>query len=246
MNNVDHNLFTTLAGVPVPAVTAAQMKMVDELAENTFQLGLLQMMENAGRNLAQLVWPMLGPGEDQVTVLAGSGGNGGGGLAAARHLHNRGIRVRLVLSREESELSGPVKAQLAVLKKAGLTVESRSAVEEAIARAQVVIDALIGYSLQGSPRGRARELIEMCNQRADFVVSLDVPSGMDATSGETPGASFSPQQVLTLALPKTGLASFGGELFLADIGIPPELYRHLEVDVAHLFSGEYILPIKRT
>jgi NAD(P)H-hydrate epimerase len=237
--------FTTLEGVNVPAVTAQQMKKVDELAVDTYRLGVLQMMENAGRNLAQLIWPKIDDTEDQVVVLAGSGGNGGGGLAAARHLHNRGVQVDVILSRERTKLRGPAEVQMTVLEHAGVTATPGSSVEDAIANSKVVIDALIGYSLQGAPRGCTRELIELCNQLADFVVSLDVPSGLDATSGETPGVWISPQQVLTLALPKTGLASVRGELFLADIGIPPELYRHLELDVAHLFKGEYILPIQR-
>ncbi|MGD8822454.1 MAG: NAD(P)H-hydrate epimerase [Anaerolineales bacterium] len=238
--------FTTLEGVPIPALTARQMKMVDDLAENRFRLSVLQMMENAGRDLAQLIWPRLDMDQDSVVVLAGSGGNGGGGLAAARHLHNHGVKVHLILSRDETKLSGPAEAQMAVVKQAGLKALPDSAIEGAIARSKVVIDALIGYSLQGAPRGRSRELIEICNQKAGFIISLDVPSGLDATSGERPGLSVSPQQVITLALPKTGLASVGGEMFLADIGIPPALYRHLDLDVGCLFKGEYILPIKHT
>ena len=73
--------FTTLDGVIVPAVTAQQMRRVDELAENQFRLSVLQMMENAGRNLAQLARSHLSADENEVTILAGSGGNGGGGLA---------------------------------------------------------------------------------------------------------------------------------------------------------------------
>lgn len=237
--------FTTLRGVSVPAVTAQQMKKVDELAEQKYRLSVLQMMENAGRNLAQLVWSRLDGPEDQVLILAGAGGNGGGGLAAARHLHNHGVQVHLILSRDEEELTGPAKVQLAVLKQAGLKVLSGSAVEGATAGSKVIIDALIGYSLQGAPQGRSRELIELCTQSDGFVISLDIPSGLDATSGETPGVWVSPHQVLTLALPKTGLARAVGELFLADIGIPPELYRHLGMDVAPMFRGEYILPLNR-
>jgi NAD(P)H-hydrate epimerase len=237
--------FTTLDSVSVPAVTAEQMKKVDELAENRYSLSVLQMMENAGRNLAQLAWSRLENRQGQVAVLAGSGGNGGGGLAAARHLHNRGMYVHLILSRDEAELSGAAQRQWNVLKNTGLSVLSGSAAEEAVDGADVVIDALIGYSLVGAPRGRTHTLIELCNRRAGFVISLDVPSGLDATTGQTPGACVIPQQTLTLALPKTGLANVGGELFLADIGIPPELYRHLDVDVPFLFNREYILPIKQ-
>lgn len=245
MSGTENSKFTTLAGMSIPAVTAGQMKQVDQLAESTYQLSVLQMMENAGRNLAGLVRSRLESEGDSVTVLAGSGGNGGGGLAAARHLQNQGIDVRLVLSRDEKELRGAAAVQLAILRQTGVEVLIGKASGEAIAGAGVVIDALIGYSLRGAPSGRTRELIELCNQMAQAVVSLDVPSGLDATSGETPGVVVTPQQVLTLALPKTGLANSEASLFLGDIGIPPQLYRYLGIEVPNIFDGEYVIPINR-
>jgi len=80
--------FTTPAGRAVPAVTAAEMAEVDRVAVDEVGLRLLQMMENAGRTLAAQVRALA---DGPVTVLAGSGGNGGGGLAAARELANRGL-----------------------------------------------------------------------------------------------------------------------------------------------------------
>jgi NAD(P)H-hydrate epimerase len=246
MRKIEYSNFSTRTGVNVPAVTAEQMKRLDELAEDIFKLSVLQMMENAGRNLAVLVRSALESDDDLVTVLAGSGGNGGGGLAAARHLHNRGLEIRLVLSRDRHELTGPAAAQLAALLQAGVEPIQVNAVEAAISDATVVIDALIGYSLRGAPTGRARTLIELCNHKADHVISLDVPSGLDATSGNAPGVVVSPQQVLTLALPKTGLADVETSLFLGDIGIPPELYRHLGFELSDIFNGEYVVPLLRT
>jgi hypothetical protein len=79
------------------------------------------------------------------------------------------------------------------------------------------------------------ELIELCNRNATQVLSLDVPSGLDATTGETPGVAVRPDRTLTLALPKTGLAVISGEIYLADIGIPPEVFRPLGLSFAPLF-----------
>ncbi len=98
---------------------------------------------------------------------------------------------------------------------------------DAIRRSQVVVDALIGYSLRGAPRGRVADLIHLCNQHAAQVLSLDVPSGLDATTGKAPGQVVRPDRTLTLALPKTGLRALRGEIYLADIGIPPEVYQRL-------------------
>jgi NAD(P)H-hydrate epimerase len=243
---VGNDLFWTESGVSIPAVTAEQMREVDRIAVEGFGLGILQMMENAGRNLAGNVMEMLAGSCGEVTVLAGAGGNGGGGLCSARHLHNRGYRINLVLDRDASALGDAAANQLRILQAAGLEAMSPSGVEEAIRRADLVVDALIGYSLRGAPRGRAAELIELCNRNAKQVLSLDVPSGLNATTGDTPGAVVCPDRTLTLALPKTGLAAVSSELYVADIGIPPEAYQPLGLSFEPFFQGQYWIRIVST
>jgi NAD(P)H-hydrate epimerase len=218
--------FRTDDGMLVPAVTADGMREVDRIAMEEFGLGILQMMENAGRNLAQNAVDMLDGEAGPVTILAGGGGNGGGGLCCGRHLHNRGYEVHLVLDRDPSAVHGAASAQLRILEVAGLQVTGPDGVGAAMRCAQLVVDALIGYSLRGAPRGRAAELIAACNRHGQ-VLSLDVPSGLDATTGEAPGAVVQPERTLTLALPKTGLSRIPGDLYLADIGIPPAVYERL-------------------
>ncbi|GAB4435846.1 MAG: hypothetical protein Kow00120_02810 [Anaerolineae bacterium] len=229
--------FRTQAGLPVPAVTAAQMREVDRIAVEDFGLGVLQMMENAGRNLARHVMDMVGGGE--IVVMAGPGGNGGGGLCCARHLRNRGYEVRLLLSRNADALQGAARHQLTPLLKTGLTPTTPVLAREALERAAVVVDALVGYSLRGAPRGRVAELIEMCNAHARRVIALDVPSGLDATTGDASGVAIRADRTLTLALPKTGLRGAPGALYVADIGIPPEAYRPLGLVFAPFFGRAY-------
>jgi NAD(P)H-hydrate epimerase len=229
-------VFRTEEGLAVPAVTAEQMREVDRIAVEEFGLGILQMMENAGRNLALNVIDMLGVEPGPVIVLAGGGGNGGGGLCCGRHLRNRGYEVALVLDRDASALRGAARAQLQILEAAGLRTIGPDGTAEAIHRAQVVVDALIGYSLRGVPRGRAADLIDACN-RHGRVLSLDVPSGLDATTGQAMGAVVQPERTLTLALPKRGLSRIPGDLYLADIGIPPEVYERLGLSYESPFRG---------
>lgn len=236
--------FTTLEGQFIPAVTAEQMREVDRIAVEEFGLGVLQMMENAGRGLALNAIEMLGSVEGEVAILAGSGGNGGGGLCCGRHLHNRGLTVHVVLDREARMIRGSAAAQYHILERAGLRAKDPEQAERLIAGADLVVDALIGYSLQGAPRGRVEELISICNQSTARVLSLDIPSGVDATNGERPGAAIQPERTLTLALPKTGLIGVRGELILADIGIPPQLYRDLDIAVEPLFGDRYSLPLQ--
>jgi NAD(P)H-hydrate repair Nnr-like enzyme with NAD(P)H-hydrate epimerase domain len=113
MKGKDAMVFRTEDGIVVPAVTAEQMREMDRIAVEEFGLGILQMMENAGRSLALNVMEMLDSAEGEVTVLVGPGGNGGGGLCCARHLHNRGFKVWVLLDRE-NVLPSAVRARVAV------------------------------------------------------------------------------------------------------------------------------------
>lgn len=231
--------FRTEEGVVVPAVTADQMREVDRLTVEEFGLSILQMMENAGRTLAEHVLDMLAGAGSVVTVLAGSGGNGGGGLCCARHLHNRGVKVWVVLDRDAATLTGAAKSQLSTLQAAGLQPIDPASAREALRRAPVVVDALIGYGLCGPPKGQTAHLIELCNRDAARVLALDVPSGLDATTGEAPGPVVRPERILTLALPKTGLQRISGGLYLADIGIPPEVFQRLGLRFTTPFRERY-------
>ncbi|UVE51302.1 NAD(P)H-hydrate epimerase [Haloferax larsenii] len=229
--------FESDEGQPVPAVTADEMREVDRAAVDEVGLALLQMMEHAGRNLAEVAREAAVGG--QVVVLAGDGGNGGGGICAARHLANGGADVTLVLDRDPSELTGAAARQHRILGATDATVGAAASAEFAIRDADVVVDALVGYGLSGALRGTAATLVEVVEAAAaPHVVSLDVPSGIDATTGEAPGVAVEPDTTLTLALPKTGLATAeAGDLLLADIGIPRGVYDSLDIDYADPFAG---------
>lgn len=231
--------FTREDGTLVPAVTADQMREADRIATEDFGLGILQMMENAGRNLALNALDMLGGTDGEVAILAGAGGNGGGGLCCARHLHNRSVAVSIVLDEEPEHLGPAASNQLRILHVAGVDPLPPDQPAQAIRRADLVVDALIGYGLLGAPEGRTAEIIRLRNQHGKLVLALDVPSGVNSTSGEVHGAAIRADRTLTLALPKTGLANIEGEVYLADIAIPPEVYRPLGRSVERVAQGSY-------
>lgn len=214
------------------------MRLVDSVATHDFGLDLLQMMENAGRALGDIAMSELGMVPRSSVVLAGAGGNGGGGLSAARHLHNRGVDVTVLLDHDAAELSEATRCQLDVLLRSGLEVTTGGrAAEQRILGADLVIDALVGYGLEGELRAPTRALVELANRHARAVLALDVPTGMDATSGVAADAVVKPVATVTLALPKTGLAGRArgtGRLYLADLGIPREVFQavgiHLDED----------------
>ncbi|WP_247006077.1 NAD(P)H-hydrate epimerase [Halorientalis litorea] len=217
-------------GGDVPAVTAAEMREVDRVAVADVGVTLLQMMENAGRGLARAVrYATDGP----VTVLAGNGGNGGGGLVCARHLANRGREVRVVTDRSPDELEGAAAHQHGILSAMDVPV---TVGPDAVPASGPVVDALVGYGLTGPLGGTAAE---MATALADDgpVVSLDVPSGVDATTGDAPGPHVRPDLTVTLALPKTGLTPDQYCLLLADIGLPAVVFRRAGIDYRNPFDG---------
>jgi NAD(P)H-hydrate epimerase len=235
------NIRFTASGIEVPAVTAEQMREVDRIAVEETGPNLFQMMENAGRNLAALAMELLGNRWRQASylVLAGSGGNGGGGICAGRHLANHGCRVSLCVA--DPDHLGEVPAfQCKVF-------QSTSGTEIGIAELDrqhpdIIVDALIGYGLKSAPAGGAVRLIEWANAGGAPILALDIPSGRNATTGEAPGACMRPRWTMTLALPKTGLLpNTTGDLFLADIGIPQETYQRMQTKYVNPFGKRYRL-----
>jgi NAD(P)H-hydrate epimerase len=227
-----------IAAERIPAVTADQMREVDRAMVEDLHIELAQMMENAGRSLTDLAQRLFGPAS--ATVLAGRGGNGGGGLVAARHLANRGVAVTVTLARAENELAPVTLQQLGILRRMGVPITSDPA------EADLVIDALIGYSLRGNPAGRAAELIERTHRQPTPVLSLDTPSGLEVTSGLAGSPCVKATATLTLGLPKAGLLvapELVGRLFLADISVPRLVYERMGLRVGDLFAGGAVVEI---
>lgn len=227
-----------------PAVTTQQMAEVDRLMVGHFGISLLQMMENAGRNLAEQSVRMLGgePAGRTVAVLSGPGNNGGGGMAAARHLHSRGAIVQTVLAAEPDRLKPAPQHQWHTLDRLGLA--GRETPD--LAGTDLIVDALIGYGLRGEPRPEIAGWIERANAAGSAVLALDTPSGLDATSGRPAAACIRATATLTLALPKTGLLAaaarpYVGDLYVADIGVPPEMYKLIGVPGGRWFAQDSIV-----
>ncbi len=233
----------------IPTITTAQMIEVDRLMMEEYKIDLPRMMENAGLNLALLAKEvflnsnLLGK---NIVVLAGPGGNGGGVMVAARRLMNWGANVSLVLSVKPERLTPVPAKQFEILQKIGVEV-----LNEIPSTADLIIDGIIGYSIKGNPRGKVKELIEAANASSIPILSLDTPSGLDLTSGMPADPCIKASVTLTLAMPKQGLfsneaRSYVGEVYLADISVPPQLYEVFGMDtkeVQKIFSESTIVKI---
>jgi NAD(P)H-hydrate epimerase len=242
-----------LSVADLPVVTAAQMREIDRLATDEFGISLAQMMELAGTGLAQVAGELVGDlGGVSVIVLVGKGNNGGGGLVAARHLANRGADVRVVLAQPVRRLGPVARERLATL------IEMRvlccvaewdlgdGELDELLSRSELVIDALLGYAAQGAPRGPVGDLVQRALRAGATVLSLDIPSGIDPDTGASDGPALRAAATMTIALPKAGLLTdsgreHSGELYLADIGLPGELYARAGVRFPDPFGAGQIV-----
>ena len=234
-------------------LTADQMREVDRAMIEDFKIDLIQMMENAGRNLAYLARRRFLDGNPQgkrIAVLAGTGGNGGGSLVCARWLHNQGAEVKVFLTKPDEHFTPVPAHQLEILRRMKVEVSQSDALEIA-GSPDLIIDGIIGYSLQGNPRDTAADMVRWANGQDVPILALDAPSGVDTTTGIVFDPAIKATATMTLALPKMGLRATGvdaqvGELYVADIGVPPSLYSisSLGLEVNNIFALSEIIRIR--
>ncbi len=221
-----------LINTDIPYLTTEQMVEVDRLMIEQYRIELIQMMENAGRCLALVAKERFlehNLAGKQVVVLAGTGGNGGGAMVAARRLSSWGATVQVYITSIERVTEVP-QHQYNILQNMKVSVQNWPEEEDTLPEGiDLILDGIIGYSLSGNPRGSARAMIEWANQSEAAVLSLDTPSGIDLTEGKGYRPTVRAEATLTLALPKQGLKEsslrpYIGELYLGDISVPPTLY----------------------
>lgn len=214
----------------VPWLTTDQMVAVDRAMVEDFQILLIQMMEQAGRHLAHLARVRFLSGDPRgrsAVVLAGTGGNGGGALVCARRLAAWGARVTVAVAAPDGRFADVPGHQLRIVRLLDLPVIVSP--DLPASAPDVVVDGIIGYHLRGQPRREVAALIDWANATGAPVLALDVPSGLDATTGQPSVATIAATATMTLAMPKRGLRAGAarplvGELYLADIGVPPQVY----------------------
>jgi len=231
----------------VPYLDTTQMIEVDRAMMEDYHIVLIQMMENAGRCLAALARDRFlssAPVGKRVTLMAGSGGNGGGALVAARRLHSWGAIVQVLLAKEAKEMRAVPAHQLEILKRMGISCGVEPAIPPPGQIPDLIIDGLIGYSLKGAPYGLTSELINWANANGADILALDTPSGICTTLGTVFDPAITATATMTLALPKRGFCTadvqaYLGELYLADISVPPSLYKDIlpGVEVGSIFSA---------
>lgn len=220
--------------------TAEQMREFDRRASEEFGVPSIVLMENAGRSVFEAVRDALGDLADmRVTIVAGRGNNGGDGFVVARHLREAGTRVSVFLLGSPEEVKGDARTNLDMLLESGVAVTSVKSSDDitvALSDGHAVVDAVFGTGLRGEVTGLPADVIRAINAAGKPVVAVDIPSGMDADTGEILGVCVDADCTVTFALPKIGLLTYPGaacvgDLTVADIGIPKCLYEEITVEL---------------
>lgn len=241
------------------AATSDQMRQIDKIAIEQYQIPGVVLMENAGRKVAKEA-ACLPVGEvKKVVLFAGKGNNGGDVMVAARHLYNRGVEVKVFLLAKEENIKGDARTNLIIAKKMNIPVyrlmemEDLEKAERALEWAQVVVDGIFGTGLKGDVRGIAHEVIRIINNSRCPVVAVDIPSGIHGDTGWVCGECIKAALTVTFGYPKSGLlqypgAEYTGRLVVADISIPDQIADIVGLDM-HLITDAMvrnIIPDRRS
>jgi ADP-dependent NAD(P)H-hydrate dehydratase / NAD(P)H-hydrate epimerase len=235
----------------VRVTTAAEMRELDRLAMETYGIPGVVLMENAGAQVARVLWQEYPDLQTRrVAVLCGRGNNGGDGFVVARYLHTSGVSVHVFVIGGTAGIHGDAGAHLEMLRRAGVapeavqTSEAAQAVGARLVGYDILVDALLGTGLRAEATGVFQQLIAAINTSGRPVVAVDIPSGLGADGGAPQGDHVRADLTITMALPKRGLllypaAEHVGRLVVVDIGFPKMLREHAAVR-CHVLEAEAV------
>jgi len=212
------------------ALSVRQAQAFDKYAQDKLGIPSIILMENAGRSVAEEAIGMVKgkreTGKGKVAVVCGTGNNGGDGFVAARHLLNAGIKVNLFVIGSKAKLKNDPKTNLNILPKMGQRVKWVRLVRDlkGIKPSDLIIDALFGIGLNSAVSGIYLDTIKMLNGSGIPILSVDVPSGLDADDGKVLGAAVRAKRTVTFVAPKKGFfraegPAHCGKIVVRDIGI---------------------------
>ena len=231
----------------IPTATGEQMAQVDHIMMGELGISVLQLMAAAGLAVVEAARRMLGGSfrEKRVLLLAGTGGNGGDALVAGRHMLARGARPSVVLSKLAQELPEAAAHQQKGAAVVGVPFTNDGAFQEEY---DLIVDGLLGFSGRGNPRGRVADLIEAANHHAAPVLAIDIPSGLEATSGMRGTPCIDAAATIALVLPKQGFATEDGrdacgDVLVGDIGVPIWVLGRAGIEAPNaMFAEDWVVP----
>jgi len=209
-------------------ITSGEMRALEVNAEY-FGVSLLQLMENAGRNVALEIAARFPP-EQEIAIFCGLGGNGGDGFVAARHLLSMGFKVSVILAGSGKEITHEAALEnwfaLQSLRENIPLYEVADSSAIPKVDAEIVVDALLGTGTKGKLKPPISQMVEYVNTLSAFKIAVDVPTGVDSDTGEIIGSAVKANITVTFYKAKMGLENakkYVGELIVRDIGLPQEM-----------------------
>jgi NAD(P)H-hydrate epimerase len=216
----------------VKLVSSGQMQEIDRRAIEGMGIPSLDLMENAGRGIAEAIRDLYGGdvSKRRILIFCGKGNNGGDGFVVGRYLNAWGARIELFILAAPEDYKGDAKANYGQAVDLGISIERIESVERMpdTEDADLLVDALFGTGLTGAIRpGIFADVIEWMNSTGLPVAAVDTPSGLNNDTGEVAGPCIRADHTFTLALPKTGQYFYPGrsqcgQITIIDIGMPPE------------------------
>ncbi|MFW6158374.1 MAG: NAD(P)H-hydrate epimerase [Planctomycetota bacterium] len=208
--------------------TREEMQEADRTAIEAYEMPGVILMENAGRGAATCALEMLAGSIGPVAIVCGSGNNGGDGYVVARHLHNRGVGLTVHLLWDREKIRGDADTNLTIIEHMRLDIRRTRPDDLDLSGAALVVDAVFGTGLSGDIREPYDEAVRAINNADAPVLAIDLPSGLDANTGQVLGVCVNATRTATFALPKVGFTRGSGpertgEVTVVDIGVPREL-----------------------
>ena len=216
-------------------MTRDEVRSFDAHAINTVGISPAVLMENAGRSCAELIMQILADNPNsKVSILCGTGNNGGDGFVIARHLINNGFQVNTAIFGDPEKIKGDAKTNLDILKKMDHKIQTidinQNNIEETVNSfaddSNIIVDALFGTGLTGQLRPPHQNFINAVNKLNRPILAVDIPSGLDCDTGQPLGCAIKADYTVTFVALKKGFAAkdaktHTGQIYIASIGINP-------------------------
>lgn len=220
-----------------PILSRAEMRAFDAHAINQWHVPSVVLMENAGRGATDVLLAVM-KGARRITIVCGTGNNGGDGFVIARHLRVRGFDPRVLLC--GSKFSGDAKINFDALVGIGVT-PVHDAKPSDLEPCDALVDALFGTGLDRPIAGALADMVNAMNALGAPTLAIDLPSGMDADTGQILGTCVRADHTVTFAHPKLGLltphgAKQSGVLHVVDIGVPGDLVPNASAQLVEEFD----------
>lgn len=216
------------------AITAKQIQNLDRKAIEQYGIPSIVLMENAGRAVTEeTLKDFKKTRKLKVGIFCGLGNNAGDGFVAARHLLNKGIEAKVFLIGRAGQLKADAAVNYRILKNCGRKIseisEFNKPVQKAVAQADIIIDAIFGVGLNREITEPFKSIIQSLNRSGKRILAVDVPSGLNATTGKIYGVCIKAHKTVTFSFPKTGFFRNRGPLYIGkvvvvNIGIPLEIH----------------------